>query len=164
MSCRRRKPILNLFTGLLLASPLVISGCGSTCGTNCPIVAVDINATLGEALNTSGASWTGPACPTTYQPVCWSDDNINPCTSFEIVAAAPGACDLTITFSDGRPTFTEHAVFDQATTQGCCHGFPALVPTTVTIPPLDGGTVSDAAADAGASSDDAGSSDVAGAQ
>jgi hypothetical protein len=142
---------MNGLLGLSVAWLLAVSGCSNNCGSNCPATMVTVYATPGENLSLSTASaWTGPACPP-GGPMCSSGDGVNPCTFIEIIPLAPGSCELSLVFTDGRAPATVTATFGPATTQGCCKGFPAETPAQVTLPPF--GSTADAAADAAASND-----------
>jgi len=127
---------------LVGAAPLV-AGCASDCASECANVMFRAQTSSGETLNVKTASWTGPACPANT-PLCRGLGTS--CQWFDIVGTAQGTCDLTVTFTDARPTFMAHVEFGPTTTQGCCQGHPVVGPPLVMIPPL-GGTP-DAAADA----------------
>jgi hypothetical protein len=132
-----------------------LPGCGSNCAANCPATELQILATSGQVLNVTSASWTGPACPDTV-PLCRGTGS--PCERFGIIAKAPGACDLTIMFSDCRP-MTIHGEFGPPSHQGCCMGFPVVGDAVVVIPPLDAGICADAASNDGANDAAGGASD-----
>jgi hypothetical protein len=133
---------------LVLFACAALAACGSTCGSNCPITAVDIVATSGENLNIATAAWMGSACPTDMQPRCRGDSTgANTCVRFTIIGSQPGTCELDLTFTDGRVPFSALATFDAETHQGCCHGFPVLGDKVVTVPPLHPVVLPDAGAD-----------------
>ena len=123
-----------LVLAVLAAVPLA-AGCASNCGNSCPTTTFEAQSSNGESLSVNTATWTGPACPNAI-PECRALDTS--CQWFDIVGAAEGTCDLTITFTDGHPTFVAHAVFGPAVTQGCCKGFPVVGSAIVMIPPLGG--------------------------
>jgi hypothetical protein len=167
---RRRRPIVAGRSrrlgvlALLLASASVLSGCAGRCGSNCPVLDVDLFAAPGENLNVSSAQWTGPACPPGL-PTCRGDlynPAQLPCIRFTMLASAPGACQLDVTFTD-RPPVTVSATFGPETTQGCCHGFPVIGTAVFNVPPY-GSTQNDAGAggDADAASSTDGPTDAAG--
>ncbi len=114
-------------------------------------------ATSGENLNVLSAHWTGPACPVGAQPLCRPDvSGANSCVRFSILGSQTGICELDLVFNDGRAPFSVVAEFGPETHQGCCHGFPVVGPTTVTVPSLHPIVLPDAGADATAAAADAG--------
>jgi len=137
-----------VLVALTLIACATLTGCGSTCGSNCPITSIDIVATSGENLNIATATWTGPACPTGTQPQCRGDfTGANSCVRFTIIGSQAGTCELDLTFTDGRVPFSAVATFDVETHQGCCHGFPVVGDSMVTVPPLHPVVLPDAGAD-----------------
>jgi hypothetical protein len=153
----------GLLAPALLASGLLASGCTSTCATGCPEVTFTVAATQGENLDVDTATWAGPGCPPAPPGYCLGDSINNlPCVRFFITGSNSGACQLDLTFNDGRAPFSAIAQFGPETHQGCCHGFPVDGPTGVTIPPLHP-KVSDASADVSGTADaaaDGGANDV----
>jgi hypothetical protein len=134
-------------------------GCGSTCGSNCPVATVTINAAAGFTIPAQQLAWSGPACPP-YRPVCRADpQNLN-CTHIDVMGFAEGACDLTIVFGD-RPTEIVHIEFGPRVTQGCCAGFTVAGDTAFTVPVDPGGVIqgSDGGTDAVTVIRDAGAGD-----
>jgi len=145
MSLRR----LLLALVLVGAAPLA-AGCASDCASKCPVIMFEAQTSSAESLNVMTASWTGPACPANT-PLCRGLGTS--CQWFDIVGTAQGTCDLTVTFTDGRPTFMAHVEFGPAVTQGCCQGFPVVGQPIVMIPPLGGTPDAEADAPADAATD-----------
>lgn len=110
-----------------------VASCGSNCASDC--VPNSVRVTVQGAVNAPimTLSWSGPACPS-YQPFCRGNDPSTVCSHIDITAQAPGACDLTVNFSDGRPSQVVHAMFGPAGQQGCCGGFPVFGDSVFYIP------------------------------
>jgi hypothetical protein len=146
-------------------------GCESNCRSHCPATEVLINAPTGENLDITGSTLSGPACRQGVDFCSPDPTGTLPCVQLRIVGIAEGACDLSLTFGDGRPPFAIHALFGPETTVGCCRGFPAMGDAVVTVPSLYGDAAADATgndttdggADGAAATDDAGdASDASG--
>jgi hypothetical protein len=109
------------------------AGCGSTCAANCPTNEVRVQAAdTSKNLSINYLFWGGPACPQ-YSPGCGGDGHTTMCTHVDIVAAAPGECDLEIVFAD-RPAEVIRAQFGPAITQGCCVGYGPVGDSLFIIP------------------------------
>ena len=144
---------------VIVAGLTASAGCGSTCATNCPNLLFEAVATPGENLDVKTAQWAGPACPSSQPNYCRPDPNNGlACVNITIIGTQAGTCQLDLTFNDGRAPFSTIAEFGPETHQGCCHGFPVLGASTVTIPSLhpqpddagaDASPGVDASADAG---------------
>jgi len=155
--------IFFLPAAAVIGAVVAASGCQSNCRSNCPPAEVFVTASPGENLDLDQRMWQGPACrySADYCTPDYTDPTNFPCVSFRIVGFGEGVCEVSLTFKDGRPPITIHAEFGPPTTVGCCHGYPALTPSTVVIPPLhaDGGAGradGDADGDAGGGADDGG--------
>jgi hypothetical protein len=131
---------------LLLAVLAAQAGC-STCASNCPATVFDVLATTGENLNIATAQLVGPACLSSFAECRGDFTGANACARLSIIGSGPGACELDITFSDGRDPIKAPTTFGPETQQGCCHGFPVVGSTSFTIPPLHPAVGFDAAVD-----------------
>ena len=161
---RRVTPVAAAILVTVFATMGALPGCSGTCASNCPEVLFVVAATVGENLDVATATWAGPGCPTAPPGYCQGDAiNGLACVRLFILGSQPGACQLDLTFNDGRAPFSVTTQFGPETHQGCCHGFPVVGPVAVTIPPLhpeptDAGA--DGSSEAGAALD-AGPADVA---
>ena len=126
---------------ILLAAATVafvfVPGCAGNCASNCPNLTFAAAATPGENLDVLTAHWAGAACPA-EQPSYCAPDTINGlrCVSFALIGIGEGACQIDLTFKDGRAPFSAVATFGPETHQGCCHGFPVVGANVAVIPPL----------------------------
>jgi hypothetical protein len=163
MTVGDRRPLLALLTltAALGAGAAASCSSGPTCN-NCPVNVVTVaSASPDIDLDITKLTWSGPACPA-GQPQCEGSGAGTTCTVISIAGAAPGACNLSLTHSDGQIQ-TIQTTFGPASTQTCCTGFPATGDTNVVILPKmipDGGMDDGAAmSDGAATSDGSGASD-----
>jgi hypothetical protein len=121
------------------------TGC-SDCANNCPNTQVTISAPTNIDLPITMTGQEGPACPN-YPILCRGGGAGTRCTYFTVTAPAPGICDVTLTFSDGRPPMVVRTEFGPTSDVGCCRGYPVVGDDLFIISPAaDGGiTVRDGA-------------------
>lgn len=154
-----RSRTAHALVAVIIAGLTASAGCGGNCATNCPNLIFQAIAPPGENLDLRSAQWAGPACPQVQPTFCGNDPTTGrTCVVISIIGTQAGACQLDLTFNDGRAPFTTIAEFGPETHQGCCHGFPVVGASMATIPPLhpqpddaglDAPPGSDAAPDAG---------------
>jgi hypothetical protein len=136
-NARARTAIAAAAVIIAIAGLTASAGCGGTCATNCPNLLFQAMASPGENLDVKSAQWAGPACPPEQPSYCAPDPTSGrTCVFISMLGTQAGTCQLDLTFNDGRAPFRAIAEFGPETHQGCCHGFPVLGTSAVTIPPL----------------------------
>ena len=126
---------------------LAPTGCGSTCGSNCPSPTVYIGNLDNQQLSIAEIVVDGPACPPQYGVYCLGDGVSTSCTHVTITGTKQGICDVLVVFRD-RPAMIVRTEFGPPIQQGCCKGQTIIGDSVFVIPAnpdagisgVDGGT------------------------